>query len=61
MTKRVVLLLELMENQGWSQRKTADKLFVSLRTIEGWKAGDTNPGPRSARDIDDLLREYKII
>jgi transcriptional regulator with XRE-family HTH domain len=61
MTDRVKMLIELMKNQGWTMRKTSEDLFVSINTLEKWKAGDTNPGLRSIRDIDALLKKYKVI
>jgi transcriptional regulator with XRE-family HTH domain len=61
MTERVQLLIKLAKDQGWTQRKISDDLMVSLRAVEYWFAGTQSPRLRSQRDIDDLLRKYKVI
>lgn len=51
-------IISFRNKNGWTQKQLAEKINVSVRTIEDWEQGRRTPGRRSLIDFNMLLDEY---
>ncbi len=46
---------ELREEQGWSQAQLADRVGVSLKTVDHWERGLLQPDDKQLRVLGDVF------
>ena len=46
---------QIRKDNNWTQKEFAEKLGVSIRTVQNWDQGKRKPGKRSLKDIEKLL------
>lgn len=46
--------------KGWTRKQLADKLAVSVKTIQAWEQGFKNPRPSMLALLDNLFAEKEI-
>ena len=46
----------LREENGYTQKRFAELLDVSIATVQSWEQENRNPGYRSKKDIKKLLK-----
>jgi len=51
---------EIRKKLGLTQKKFAEKLDVSDRTIRAWESGEKSPGRRSLKDLNILKLECEL-
>ena len=50
-------LKEIREQKGWTRKNLADKLAVSVKTIQAWEQGFRVPRPSTLSMLDKLFKE----
>lgn len=50
-------LQQLRTEKGWTRKKLADKLAVSVKTVQAWEQGFRVPRPSTLSMLDKLFKE----
>lgn len=50
-------LKEIREQKGWTRKNLADKLAVSVKTIQAWEQGFRVPRQSTLNMLDKLFKE----